>query len=462
LVQPKTGGLGFTDLIRGEPLGLEMLAGALADHEVRIIDLRFTHRLSEIISSFRPDLCGLSCSYTIDFYPTLLLARQVRKLVPSAFIIVGGQHASLNPQDFAGSAVDAVATGEGEETIKELAEALETGTDPAGVPGLIINKNGDQVFTPTRPQITPLDQSPFPRRRVFGHKSGYHLGFQRPLALVETSRGCPHKCSFCSVWQFYHGKYREKSAKRVVEELTRIDEPYVLFVDDNFLANISKAERIGRLIEAEKIKKHYTFQSRSDTITLFPDIIELWKKIGLKGVFIGFEKIEDQDLDHLHKDNSIANNEAALKILQAMKLDVWASFIVDPEFDHQDFDRLKRYITSRKINTPTFSVLTPLPGTRLFHQLKQYLTTEDYNLFDIAHSVLPTRLPLMEFYKEFCSLYQLPYSRTQLVGEGFKAWLFRGFSLIRLIQMLLKAKKLSAPDSYLQAHGPSGYSRFPH
>jgi radical SAM superfamily enzyme YgiQ (UPF0313 family) len=453
LIQPKNDTIGFTDLILVEPLSLEMVAGAIYDHEVKILDLRLENSLDSILSSFKPTLCGISCSYTIDFHPTLKIAQAVKESSPETFIVVGGHHASMNYQDFASAEIDAVVVGEGEETFKELVDALGMGMkgDLQKIPGLVLNQEGRQVITPLRPLQRNLDFLPFPVRNGL-ERNRYHLGFQRPAALVEASRGCTYQCSFCGVWQFYRRTYRSKTPERVVEELKQIREPFVLFVDDNFLMDIKRAGQIANLVKAARLKKTYTFQARSDTIAEHPEILRLWREVGLRTVFIGFEKVKDEALQALHKNNQVENNDKALKILQDLGIDVWASFIVDPDYDHEDFRRLKHYILDRRIKTPTFSVLTPLPGTELFSQLREKLISENYNLFDIAHAVLPTKLTLKEFYEELCALYRLPYSIYQLIWEGFRAWLSRGFSLFHLLAMLRSVKRLSDPQCYLLAH----------
>jgi radical SAM superfamily enzyme YgiQ (UPF0313 family) len=456
LIQPRSEGIGFTNLILCEPLGLEMVGGALHGHKVKILDLRFRNNLHSILSTFKPDLCGISCTYTIDYSSTVQLAQTIKHFLPRSFIVVGGHHASLNYQDFAShKEIDAVVIGEGEQTLRELVNCLEMNGDLSQIPGLALNQNGNQLLTPPRTFQKNLDDLPLPLREGAG-RNLYHLGFQRPTALMETSRGCPYQCTFCGVWQFYQKSYRRKSAERVIEELKGIKEPFVLFTDDNFLMDVKRAEKIAQLIKNQKIKKTYTFQARSDTIVEYPEIMKLWKEVGLRKVFIGFEKVKDEELKTLHKNNLIENNDKALQILQTLGIEVWASFIIDPEYDHKDFKRLKDYILHRKIKTPTFSVLTPLPGTALFYQLKETLISKDFNLFDIAHAVLPTKLPLQEFYKEFCSLYRLPYSKYQLILEGFSAWFSHGFPLSHLLGMLRSAKRLSDPQSLLKAHGGSG------
>jgi len=140
-----------------------------------------------------------------------------------------------------------------------------------------------------------------------------------------------------------------------------------------------------------------------------------------------------------------------MAFLQFLGMDIRASFIVDPGFTHDDFKKLRDDIDTQGRKTPTFSVLTPLPGTGLFSRLQNRLTTTNCNLHDIAPAVLPTRLPLREFYAEFCSLYKPPYSKYQLIWAGFLAWVSRGFTLRRLFAMIDSAKHLSDPESHMKA-----------
>lgn len=451
LIQPKSRAIGFTDMILAEPLGLEALAGSLKGHEVRILDMRISGENFSEVSRFKPDVCGISLSYTIDHKPVLKIAKKVKELSPKTFIVVGGHHASLNVMSLVHSSIDAVVIGEGERTFFELVETLSAKGDLKEVRGLALRENGSFIFTGVRQYEPSLDTLPFPERKLLKRKY-YHLGFQRPLALVETSRGCSHECSFCCVWQFYGRKVRSKSPERVIWEIQRIEEPYVLFVDDNFLIDTQRSEKIALLLKGSGVKKRYTFQARGDTIAKHPDLLKLWKEVGLKGVFIGFEKTDDEELDSLKKRTKVKYNDLALEILKDLKIDVWASFIIDPSYGEEDFRRVSEYVSSRKIKNPTFSVLTPLPGTKLYEEMKEKIVSYDFDLFDIAHAVLPTRLPLEQFYLEFCKLYRLPYSSLKLILEGIWAYMTKGFKLSQLMRMLYSAKRLSDPKYYLSAH----------
>ncbi|MGQ9554668.1 MAG: B12-binding domain-containing radical SAM protein, partial [Anaerolineae bacterium] len=395
-----------------EPLGLEMIAGALTDrHEAVLLDLRLgSEALASTLRDFRPQLVGISSSFTTDIYRTIEVAQVAKQADPGTFVVVGGHHPSLRPQDFWHSAVDAIVVGEGEVTARELIACLESGGDPARVPGLVLNREEGQRFTLPRPFIENLDLLPHPRRSLTRtYRRHYFQVLTRPIALVETARGCPYRCRFCSVWHFYQGKVRFKSPRRVVEELMEVEEPHVLFTDDNFLADTDRAAEIAGLIKERGIRKGYQIQARSDAIVKHPELIAQWQEVGLGGVFIGFEKPDQVRLDAENKHNSVENNEGALEVLRRQGIEPTVSFIVDPEYDRSDFATLRAYVHRLKLRWPTFSVLTPLPGTALFEQTKEQLTTNNYELFDLLHAVLPTRLPLAEFYDELAGLWRTAY-----------------------------------------------------
>lgn len=309
--------------------------------------------------------------------------------------------------------------GEGETTFPDLVSRWGKGEDIATVAGLVLNSGDTQAFTRPRPLLKSLDSRPLPARHLTeGYRHQYFLGFDRPLAVVETARGCPYRCSFCSVWQFYQSTTRARTSERVVEEILQIKEKSILFADDNFLLNVPRAMEIGLALRQARVKKFFFIQARSDAIVKNPEFISLWKEVGLSGVFIGFEKIEEQELLSINKKNSIANNEKALEMLRSRKIGVTASFIVDPSYGPLEFARLRQYIRAHKIMTPSFTVLTPLPGTQLFTQLKERLMTANYELFDLLHAVLPTKLGLADFYREFADLYASTYSLKRVGNLG--------------------------------------------
>lgn len=463
LVQPRQKrGVGFKSLSVVEPLAIETIASCLTDkHEVKILDFFTLPELRKLLSTFKPDLLGISCGFTIDVYKSLSIAKEVRTHSPRTRIVMGGHHATMNPQDFYHDDIDYIVSGEGEETAPELAACIESGGNLRDIPGLIINEPEGQHFTGNRVATKDLDALPFPAWDLTEkYRNNYYLTFWRPVTTLETARGCPYRCNYCSVWKFYQGKCRTRSPEWVIEALKRIKGHYIMFTDDNFLLDVPRAKRIASLIRESGIKKAYFFQARSDAIVRHPEVIAQWRAVGLENLFIGFEAIDDAALASLNKKNAVENNEAALAITNSHSVGVTAAFIVDPQYGFEEFEKLQRYVRRLKDNfrhtIPSFSVLTPLPGTDLAHQIGDTIATKNYELFDLLHSVMPTKLALPDFYREFAKCYAVSYTPSKVLKEGIlpliTSLLGRQFTPRHLSRIMDAVKMLTDARFYLIDH----------
>lgn len=397
--------VGFSSLIRPEPLVLEILASMVPEHEVKILDMRVDRSLERTVKSFQPDLVGVT-GYTTDVPEMLRICREIKQLSSQILTVIGGYHATLVPEDFDEDSIDIIVVGEGENTFPQLITAIEKGRSLERVPGLIYREEGRQMFSGERPLIRNLTALPFPARELTDkYRNQYHFHFWSNPYLVETARGCPYRCTFCAVWKFHRGKCRVKAPERVVEELKSLAAEIVCFVDDNFLQGLDRAEQIYRQIKDVGIQSKYWMQARSDSIVKRPDILRKWAEIGLTTALIGFEKFREEELASVNKSNSIKVNEEAMQIMRDNGVEMWGAFIVDPEWTGPDFDALIDYVRSMKITFPQFTVLTPLPGTDFFREKLDDLITSNYEVFDFLHTVLPTKLPLDEFYANMARLY---------------------------------------------------------
>jgi radical SAM superfamily enzyme YgiQ (UPF0313 family) len=464
-LKPPIGGiLGLEMLTFVEPLGLICVAGGLEDagHECAIYDLRIDGEEEglEQCRRFAPDVIGLQCNFTTERFRALRLARRVRKLLPEAFILLGGHDASREPEWFADPVFDAIAVGDGEEIMPPLVDALERGGDLRSIPGLVLNHGGSQVPTGHAPARRELDFLPMPARHLIArYAPHYYINFRKPLALFETARGCPFKCNFCSVWKFHESTFREKSPARVVEELKAIEAPNVFITDDIFWMNVKRGEEMAQAIKAAGIKKYFTVQTRTDIICKFPHLIEMWKDCGNLAIFLGLESVTDAGLDAVNKKNTAANNERALGILKDLGVGFTPNFIVDPAWDRADFATLRDWIDRTGAYNSGFSVLTPLPGTDLWATAKDNVTTHNWEMFDIIHAVLPTRLPLEEFYDEYAQLWRHVLEVRYKYRGKFRTYFQMGAALAtgRVSLGAVKkgmnlAKVFSRKETFLAAH----------
>jgi len=406
--------LGGEDFFIYEPLALEYIAaGVTPDHDVKILDLRLEEDLSRVLQEFTPDIVGIT-AYTVHVNTVRGLFDTVKAWDQTILTVVGGHHATIVPEDFATPSIDLVVMGEGVFAFRDVVERFERGQGFDGVPGVAFQRNGKFVkgdYTP----VTDLDLFPFPARRLTAkYRKHYYSEWMKPLASIRTSKGCPFRCSFCALWKIAGGRYFRRDPAKIVEELAQIDEEYLFFADDESLVDVRRMKTLARLIKEAGLRKKYFLYGRSDTITKNPDLLELWRDVGLQRVFVGFEFFREQDLAFIRKGSTLDDNMQAARILRDLDIDIYASFIVRPEFMPPDFSAFRQYCRELELTFASFGVLTPLPGTDFYLEVESQLITRNYDFYDFVHTVLPTKLPLKEFYREYSNLYRdaIPLTRS--------------------------------------------------
>jgi radical SAM superfamily enzyme YgiQ (UPF0313 family) len=408
LVQPNLSeGIGFRLAASPEPLQLELIAATVPEHEVRILDMRLDRDLESTLTSFQPQMVAIT-TLTPEVYTAQNVLQQVKEFSSEIFTVVGGHHATLLPQDFFLPQVDAVAIGEGEIMFRELVRAVADRRGLEGVPN-IVWRGRDGTFVPNRLSESRIDLGtlPMPRRDLTeSYRNEYFFLFDKPDTSVATSRGCPFRCNFCSIHEFYHGSTNQMPPQRVLSEIATISTDHITFVDDNFLMNHDRENVIADKIKAEGIRKRYSMECRTDSIVRHPELVAKWVDVGLYAVLLGLEGGSDKILKSVKKSSNVDTNNQAIKLLQDHGVIIWGAFMVDPDWTADDFERLRDYVREKKITHTQFTILTPLPGTQLYRDRHSELLTDDYSCFDTLHAVVPTRLPREEFYRHFASLYR--------------------------------------------------------
>jgi radical SAM superfamily enzyme YgiQ (UPF0313 family) len=394
------------------PYHLEVLAGGLiSNHDVHILDMRIDEGLDTELSRFKPDLVGCSCVAANNHLAKQVL-RNVKEFSPDMITVVGGHHPSLMPEDCNEAFIDAVVIGEGEETLCELVRACESKSNWEEIPGIAYrSKEGEFRINRDR-ELMDMDKLPIPARGLTQrnrNKGIYFRGDWRPVDCTITSRGCPNKCTFCGLWKINRGKYRTRAPRLIADELEAITAKNITFIDDNTLDHLKNASALADEIKRRGIKKRYEVYGRVDTIVRHPDLVEKWRDVGMQLLLVGLEACNDQALEEMRKRTTTEMNRKAIEICRANDVELAAYLIVDPAFDHEDFRRLSGYVEENNLTHPVFTILSPFPGTDLYNTVKETLITERFELIDFFHTVLPTKLPLDEFYEEFLGLYRRAY-----------------------------------------------------
>jgi radical SAM superfamily enzyme YgiQ (UPF0313 family) len=426
-----------------EPLALEYLGAGLKQdgHEVLLHDARIEPDYESAFRRFQPDLVGLT-GFTSHVNIIKGIAARLKSHAPETFIVVGGHHATVCPSDFNDTQIDVVVIGEGVFTLREIVRALELESGFAGIRGIGIPCPDGMLFTLSRP-YTDLNDLPFPDRSLtVDYRKRYFSEWFSPLASVRTSLGCTARCTFCALWKITGGKYLRRDPEKVVEELLGVAEPNVFFCDDESMCDVQRMDRLAYLIAAAGIRKKYFLYGRVDTIVNHPDLFAKWAKIGLAQVFVGMEDFSDKRLDAMKKGITTAQQAEAVRILDRLGIMMYASYMVDPEYSREDFRELVAYTRKMKHQYATFTVMTPLPGTELHAARETELLSRKPELYDMMHALLPTTLPLQEFYTELANLWTKAVPLHRVLPTLFKFGLHGMLLRLKLFSRVMEKFKL--------------------
>lgn len=371
----------------------------------------------------RADLVGIS-TITSTAPRAYAIADRVRGMgIP---VLMGGPHVTFLAEEALEHA-DYVIRGEGEKALAAFIDTWEGDRNFSGVPNLSLRVEGLAVHNAMLPMEKDLDAIPYPDFTLLKHDPGRRK-FHPPIP-VQTSRGCPFDCSFCSVTGMFGKKYRFRSTENIIEELKRYDRrgAAVFFYDDNFAANPERTKDLLRAMIRERFRFPWTTQVRAD-VTKDLELVRLMKKAGCHTVYIGFESVNPASLDHMKKKQTVADLAQASKILRRNGIHIHGMFVLG--FDDDDWASIKktvRFAKKVRLSTTQFLILTPLPGSELFEKLKSEhrLRFGDWALYDAHHAVFqPAKLSLFDLQKAQMFCHRNFYSLKRSVGKVFAGeWL---------------------------------------
>jgi len=302
-------------------------------------------------------------------------------------VVLGGIHATAVPEEAAQHA-DAVVIGEAEGSWERLLQDLKSK-----------GKEGMAKFYQSSQRPDPA-KIPIPRRELVENKRYFLTRF------LQLTRGCPFDCIFCSVSRFFGKKYRFRPVKKVIEEIKgMIGKPlktrFLGFLDDNIVGNINYARELFKALIPYKLL--WIGQS-SINIARHEDILQLAAASGCKGLFIGFESISEASLKEANKShNRISFYEKAIKKIHQFGISIEGAFIFG--FDHDDksiFQKTVEFIEKVKLDVIQFSILTPLPGTKLYEKLEKEdrIIDRNWSNYDLSHAVFRPKLMTLQELKQ--------------------------------------------------------------
>ncbi|WP_432409077.1 B12-binding domain-containing radical SAM protein [Wukongibacter sp. M2B1] len=364
-------------------LGLLTIAGMMPkDFILEYIDFNYLRkeRIECDWAFFSPTTCQIEEIYRIA---DELRARGIK-------VAMGGVHVSVLP-DEALKHADTIFIGEAEGIFSKFIEDMKMKkTKP-------LYKNN---------YFTDLAETPIPR---------YDLIKDYPYKSVpiQTSRGCPHQCSFCVSSKLYGKKIRRKSISQVAKELESIldiyENPLIFFTDDNIFVDRKYGLELVKLVGSYNIR-WYAFSDAS--IAYKDELLEEISRSGCMQLLIGFESLDEDSLVQINrsrwKRDRLKNYDYVISRIQGLGVGVVGSFVLGMDDDTREyFDKLYEFILKTHIYATNITVLTPFPGTEVYESLKKKkrILTNDwskYNGFELTFK--PKKMTINEFENEYIKL----------------------------------------------------------
>ena len=371
------------------PLGIAYIAAVLRDngHNVGIVDYNVTDEKTDF---GKYDIVGISTD-TSRYKSSLRLAKDAKDA--GCIVVMGGPHVSYRDEEVLRTGLcDFVVREEGEQTMLELAGAVHTGRT-ADVRGISYLTKGILQRNPARGFMDNIDDL-LPARDLLDMHAYRHLEMGgRKMTSVLTSRGCPFSCSFCCSTEFSGKRWRARSPVKVVDEVAEIVSRYgyngIAFLDDNFTLDPGRVVAICEEILRRGLDIYWWCFSRADTLLKNEEMVARMAEAGCKYVFIGFESRHQKTLDRYNKKTTDRMAKDVTDLLRRYRISVHGSFIIgDPHETQQMIRDTIGYAKEINPQAVQFTILTPYPGTRLYEDVKDRITSCDWDRYDCLHSVI--------------------------------------------------------------------------
>jgi radical SAM superfamily enzyme YgiQ (UPF0313 family) len=360
----------------------------------------------------------LLSSITRTIPQTRELAEIYKKANPEGKVIVGGPHVTFTPKETLEWA-DVVVRHEGDKTIVELLEKLEQQKSLKEVKGISYNLGAMFVNNECRELLSKEELSALPF-------SDYSIYPRKITGIINTSRGCPYACNFCSVTQLYGSKYRRKSNQRILEELsvikTRLGK--VFFCDDNFAANKRATKELLEEMVKLNGKKDYSCQLSinsaflsSQTNELDEEFVALLRRAHFGEVYLGIESINEETLKEYHKPATVERNKLAVKVFRDAGLWTHGMMMIGGEGDTNESLDEELDWAKQNLDSVQFFAPIPFPKTPFTEEMTRQgrILTKDSWLYDGMHVIVEPKN--FSPYELQCRLLDM-HKQFYTIGEG--------------------------------------------
>ncbi len=435
------------------------------EYEIDVIDCQAERLdwdgLEKRITNLKPDVVAVSSLATCNTYTVVRALEVAKKAISGVVTITGGQHftALAEPSLREYPVIDAIARGEGEDTLLEFVETVEAHGSFAKIKGLTFRHGENIVSNPPRPLIENLDDLPLPGYHfVEKNLDAYHFKMMaegKRYMIIEGSRGCDHNCTFCSQCAFWGNKWRTKSGKRIADEMElcrdKFGGEFIWLTDDNFTFNTRSRDFIEEMNRRRLGDSILWFvQARVDDVVKNIESIPSLRKSGNQWVLLGVESGDPETLASYRKGIEPGQAGNAIRALEANDIFAQATMIIGSRKDtHASIEGLRGYIDALNPGIAIFMILTPFPGTGFYAEAEAngWIMDRNWSHYDMIHAVMPTEtLSTKEVQEELFMCYRSFFGKWGRRIEGilssnkFKRGTYRYMAsqgLVRQLQSLI-------------------------
>ncbi len=459
-VNPSRIASGLDAVIKGPPLSLISIAAMVPEHEATLIDFK-VEKFRE--KNFRRELNRHDVVALTSMTPQVDSALDAARIAKEqgCTTIIGGYHPTLDPDYVAGHpSVDFAVRGEGEHTFREIVHFIDgnknniTKKDIDGISYL----EGDKIVHNKPRALEPnLDNFAIPRHDLIKRKNYIYLGTR--LDQMESSRGCPHNCTFCCIKKMWTDPnsqkmaYRTKSLKRIMQEIYSVDWKFnfLFFCEDNFTINVKRTKQICDAIIQSGVnnKLYFSCQSRVDTLYKNPWLIDLLQKAGFRQIFLGIETVHQQSLDAMNKKNTTPRmTQKVVEMIKDRGISIFGGVIIGyPGETREMVHQTIQFVRSLKLTCVQFTPITAFPGTAFHEEMKQkgMITSRNYKHYNLFQPMMNTdQLTNIEIYRLVAEAYASYYLNGSYVKDvatrycnPFGKWSWMGSSVPRFVKSVM-------------------------
>ncbi|MHB9073492.1 MAG: B12-binding domain-containing radical SAM protein [Desulfobaccales bacterium] len=397
-INPKTQRKFITDTIRVSfPFSLGHLAGFLLHHtaiSLKIVDDQITYLdfnyIDKLLSEMQaPKIIGLT-TLTATCPRVYELAAQLKRIDEAVVIVLGGIHSSVLPEEgLKHRSVDVVVRGEGEETLAELIDHIMHQRDFTNIRGISYRKNSQFIHNDDRPLIKDLNTLPAFPYHLFESNLDRYPGFFS----IQTSRGCPYKCTFCSQRSISGYGYRYVSTERAIQSIELLENKYhanlIRIMDDNIGANKRRLLNLLDAIIERGINKRVSFEAPMRGDNLDEEILEKLKEANFSLLTFGLETASESLMKAINKGETVQDVVRAINLTAQKKIATGATLIFGlPNETKKDRWDAIRLVSSLPLDSVRFNILTPYPGTPVYNELikeNKILIKENWENFSVQY-----------------------------------------------------------------------------